>query len=1091
MADLEDALRNADAAGDTNAARQLADEIVRRRGLPPAQAATTGGHSPIQTLAPIGSNRRNAGGSEAQTPLFELETPDGKKYEVEAPDEYAAVRAFKKFQTQGLQGNRDTPFEPSEEPANEGPMIEINGRHRVRVSKNFLSMTPEQQNATIDEIAQSIEALPGNSSPLAAQSPQYRNALAQMSAMTRHPTMSGAAPAASEPNKDEALYVMQSADRGLANALGAPVDLATLGINLGLAGADRAAGLFGGSVDTRIEKPVLGSEWIKNLSSSLYEQAGGNVVPSDAVPPRARMVGGAVEGATSALLTGGGLASAPVQAAAKSSGALGRFLSPLASPYEKSARALAGDAAAGVGAGASLSGYEEYASDDVKEGLGALGPVLASLGGGIGGATTQSLAAGAKDLGLNTARRVVSGKADPMAPINPATGQRSTRAEMEEAARAVQAQASNPKAAAAAISENAAPLREVAHPGELPTSGAISDDVGLGLLEREMRARNPKPFLERDQATNARAGAIVRDVAPAGAASRDFSDAANAIQRQREVVARTNLDAARAAERDFADTLRRQAEPVSSAAGQRVTASQRLDAEIVDGALRPMQDRKNTAFAAIDPNRDVVRDATPLIDAAADIRDSLGRLNDPSSVLPTRTLDRIAALSPDAGGDGTITFGELNALRPELSSALVKARAVGDFALADNIQRLQTAIHRETDRLAGEATSAGRRAAEAQRVYREEFAPTWNVGPGDEATRFRRDVNADRQARTQSPPSATASRFLRPGQPEKAASLRRIIDTLPDKTAAQSEARRFLVSDLAESGVIDASKQQLRPDALRRWRNQWGDVLDVAPGFKAEVDNMLRTADDGALRSGRLANDVRAAEAKLDDTIKNKGALGLVLGKDPVNAVTSIFNSGDPEKAMNEIVSQVGSNARAKDGLKAAVVEYLTQKTTQAAVQKTVDGSRPVDFSKLENLFNRHEKTLASAFSPEEMNTLRQAHKLLKPQMIIKESGAAPLSLHDLKKSEQAWRLLEGGLKARYGHIKGGGILRTIRIFVASLPNRDDAVQNIVLRVHFDPELAAHLLSRDVKVDTPVWNSKLNRLLAVAAGAREAGAGAN
>lgn len=65
-------------------------------------------------------------------------------------------------------------------------------------------------------------------------------------------------------------------------------------------------------------------------------------------------------------------------------------------------------------------------------------------------------------------------------------------------------------------------------------------------------------------------------------------------------------------------------------------------------------------------------------------------------------------------------------------------------------------------------------------------------------------MNADRGGRTLSPPSATAGRFLRPGEPEKAASLRRIIDSLPDPKAAEKEARRFLAADMAEGGVIDA-----------------------------------------------------------------------------------------------------------------------------------------------------------------------------------------------------------------------------------------------------------------------------------------------
>lgn len=886
---------------------------------------------------------------------------------------------------------------------------------------------------------------------------------------------------------DAPIYVAQQADRGIADAVGMPVDLAAAGLNIGLMGADKVAEMFGGNVDARITDAVGGSDWIANNASKIYEMMGGTVVPPEAVSPKTRSMGASARFGTGAAIGGATLASKPLQMAAQSPGTVNRFLSPLTEPYRNSARAVVGDAAAGAGAGLGAQSYEEYAPDNMKETMGPLGPAISALAGGAGGAGFHAAASGLGSLAGNSARSIVRGRADPQAPVYAATGQPFTRSEMDEAARAVQAQASNPRSASANIADSIDQFEGRVRPGEMPTTGSVSGDAGLTLLEKEARARNPKPFLERDQRTNTRAGELVREIAPKGSEPRDFTNTANAIRADRLSTAQAGVDAARQAEQAAAAAARRQAEPIAAGAGQGVRASQGLDEAIVGQSLRPMQDRKNTAFAAIDPDRSVVRDANPLIEAAANIRGSLGRLNDPNSVLPTRTLDRIAALAEDAGGAGTITFNELNALRPELSSALVKARATGDFALADNVQALQRAINVETNRLASEATDAGRRAADAQGIYQNEFAPVWNPGPGDEATKFRRDVNADRAARTQSPPSATAGRFMRPGQPEKAESLRRIMDTLPNRQAAEAEARRFLIADLAESGVVDAARGNLRPDVLRRWRNQWGDAaIDVVPGFRAEVDGILSSADMGAARASKLAQDVRAAETRLDDVVKNRGALGLVLGKDPVNAVQSIFGSKDPERAMALLVKEVGTNKKAADGLKSSVVEYLTHKVSAPAVQKTADGSRPIDFAKLENVFDRHAATLTKVFSPEEMNSLRQAHKLLKPQMAIKQPGGVA-SLYDNKKRDQAWVLLEGGLKARFGVLKGGGILRTIRIFTSTLPNRDEAIKDIVLQMHFDPELAKHLLSRSVDVSDPIWNAKLNRLLAVATAQRGAG----
>lgn len=881
---------------------------------------------------------------------------------------------------------------------------------------------------------------------------------------------------------DVPTYLGQSSARAVADAIGAPVDLVAAGLNLGLIGADTIAELLGGNVDTRIEKPLMGSQWIKDTVGDLYEAAGGSIVPPEAVSPGVRIAGDAVQAAGAASIGGLGLASGTAQTAAKSATRAGRWLAPLAQPYRNSVRPVIGDTVAGAGAGAAAGSYDEAMPESVKDVLGPLGPSLAALAGGVAGAGTQAVVQGTADRLANVGRNIVSGRADPASPFFEDIGRRFTRQEMDDAARAVQAQASDPAKAAGRIRAAAHDLADVASPGSMPTAGALSDDIGLALLEKEARVRNPAKFGERDRAVVTRAGDIARSVAPDGSASRDFTDAADRMFADRLAGARGDLQAVQTAQAAAGKQARLRAEPVTSAAGQGVPASQRLDAEIVGQSLRPMQERKNAAFAAIDPDRSVVRDAQPLIQAAEEIRGSLGRLNDPTSVLPTRTLDRIAALSPEAGGPGTITYGELNALRPELGAALVKARAAGDFALADNIQALQRAINREGTRLAAEATPAGRRAAEAQRIYSEEFAPVWNTGPGDEATRFRRDVNADREGRTLSPPSATASRFLRAGEPEKAASLRRILDSLPDRKAAEAEARRYLAADMAESGIVDSTERQLRPDALRRWRNKWGASLDVVPGFRDEVDGLLRSSEADAFRASRLAADVRAAEGRLDDVTRNRGALGLVLGKDPVNAVASIFGDGDPERAMRELVETIGTNKRASDGLKASVVDYLLDNTTGPGLPRTADKSRPLDFAKLENLFSRHERTLAAVFSPEEMNALRSAHRLLAPSEALKRPGAGVR--YEGAKSEQAWRLLEGGLKARFGVLKGGGVLRTIRIFAASLPRSDDAVNDILVRLHFDPEFAAHLLGRQVDPVSPQWNAKLNKLLAAATGAR-------
>jgi hypothetical protein len=83
------------------------------------------------------------------------------------------------------------------------------------------------------------------------------------------------------------------------------------------------------------------------------------------------------------------------------------------------------------------------------------------------------------------------------------------------------------------------------------------------------------------------------------------------------------------------------------------------------------------------------------------------------------------------------------------------------------------------------------------------------------------------------------------------------------------------------------------------------------------------------------------------------------------------------------------------------------------------------------------------------------------------------------------WKVLEAGLKARYGVLKGGGLLRTIRIAAETLPNSREGIDGLTKQMFFDPDLAVFLLRREVKPDSPEWNAKLQRLIGFGAAARE------
>lgn len=439
------------------------------------------------------------------------------------------------------------------------------------------------------------------------------------------------------------------------------------------------------------------------------------------------------------------------------------------------------------------------------------------------------------------------------------------------------------------------------------------------------------------------------------------------------------------------------------------------------------------------------------------------------------------------GGDAAplpeVSVGDIVAVWPEISRSIDAARRSGNYALADNLQALRDGLNQAIDIAADEGNDAAQRAVAARQNWQATLGTTFGRD-APVSQQLRRDYNLNRGGRSETPPSQTAGQYLRTGQPERAVELQNIIAKSSDPAAGQAAVHSYLMNDLAAAGVLDRSGY-LRPDALRRWRDKWGVALDISPETRAAVDDLIARADSGGLIRGEALAGFDAANNLLTDVQRNKGAFAAVLGNNPENAVNAIFSSGDPERVVAQILEQIGTNQSALDGFKASIREYMQIRMTTSAVGATTDGANPLAFGKLDTLFKRHENTLAMIFSPDEMEALQASRDFLRPLDSLRQ-GALPGS-QTAERSNRFWELLEVGLKARYGVLKGGGLLRTVRLWAKTLPNNESAVNQIIAQMMFDPELAKHLLRAPRSaIDTPRYNRRLNQLLGVAAGARDA-----
>lgn len=868
----------------------------------------------------------------------------------------------------------------------------------------------------------------------------------------------------------------QGMRRGVASIPGFVVDITNALMNLGLMGAD--AIIPGDQSQMRMsDRPFGGTEFNTDLIESIVP---GEPFTYEEMTPAQRVGYEANNFGTAAFLPATTLAAPVVRTAAQTMKS--PMLEGLTRPYTRGVTPVS-DAVAGAGAGGTLGWYETSVPEDIQEKLGPFGDILTMLAGATGANMIEGLTQAAIRGATGTAKRVVTGGVDTNLPLNE-DGSFVRAQDADAAALYTQGMASNPEVAASRVAERQATLRPFAEsPDAIPTSGALSDDPGLIAAERAAR-QDPalfKRFAGSDQATERAALDNARRVAPEDARGRDFTDTIEQRHDQRVDVANRRIGWTEQHQAGVAGRQAAAAGDLAANRGGKTAASVALD-EPVTTRLTADQQRKNEAFDAIDPTGTEFRDPSELLRVVDEIETGMGALNDPSGA-PQALMQRIRGLIAPDGTITQVSFRDMQTLRPELAGQIAAARKAGNYTLADNLTRLKGVLDTEAERLAAQGGEAGARAQEALRVYKDEFAPTWARGPGSEAQRFRQDFNKDRFGRTTTPPSETAGRFIQPGQPEKLADLRRIVG---DDERGQRAAGDFLLADLAEAGAI--RNNAIDPAAVRRWMQKWGDdAINLSPQFRRQLDDLLKSADVDAADATVLGRQLKEATEQLAEAQRDTDAVRAVLGKDPVKAVAGIFSSADPERTVQGLMGEIGGNESARNGLKAAVREYLMERATTSGISKTGTAENPLSFAKLDEVFKQHENVLADIFTPEEMNFLRASHQFLAP---LKNLEMKTLPGSQTSPNERLWaqlaKPLEVGLKFRFGVLKGGGIMRTISLWRQMLPNGDEAARTLIARMWFDPDLARHLLTRNVsEVGSSRWNGKLIRLLAYGQGARD------
>lgn len=927
----------------------------------------------------------------------------------------------------------------------------------------------------------------------------------------------------------------QGVGRGMADLIGMPVDLTTLALNAGISGLNSlgADKLIDGGIST-IKNPLLGSDYIANTSAALAEKLGMNLEDYEKLAPAEKLAYNVNRFGASAATGGLGLAksvAAEAPAAARLAltpkadvGAAERvaqkFIEPMKEAYRANpGRALFVDTMAGVGSGTGVTAAEQIAPDSPIAVL--IGSVLGGAGGATAGGTAVALKNGAGSIGkaIKQGLGFESGN-----PVDPTTGIPVSNSVANKAATYVQGKAENPAQAAKNIEENAKFYRENNLP--LPTTGVLSKDRGAVGVERRIRTEAPTPFISSDEKLRGAQGELLQKMGPniPEANKRDaqaFAEqTANAMRGEAEIAAKNarndltqgqnKLDAAKEREAQIAS-------PIAAQRGTEGKASQQLDKEIVEGALQPRTRAKNEAFDAIDPQRSVQRDAMPVIDTAREIQASIGKLSPESSGVPAEFMQKLNKLAPkivtkeggmdyatgkptvineNIGGDGTVSLGDMLDARKYLNTAAEKAQQQGNFELATNIRKLKKEINNELDKtIVDGSPSVSKLAADAKKAYEEEYAPYFAEGFG---RNFRDKIQRDPTNRTALPPSQSADFFLN-NSDEAAKDLSRIVSVAKNPTAATDAVGNYMKAQLAQLVKADGT---LEPATMRKWLDNNQAALGQFPSVKGDLEGFYKDVLNGRAQRNAmqtqvraLADNLRAAEGNVGATERriNSSVLKTLIDNEPQNAAGAILSGKDPEREMERTLAVLGKNNGARDAFKRAVADHLANRFTNTRTELTPDQTYSVMQSYVESTMKKpgvqQALTKLYADAPDAMNNLRLAQRIGRDMARLNVKATAESATAELTAGRSAGLApLELALKHFLGNLEGGGRMRQLKLAINTIPglNSDAAVSNLVLRAQFDPELAAHLYSRDAsKVPARLWTKKLNRLLGYSAFSRE------
>lgn len=310
--------------------------------------------------------------------------------------------------------------------------------------------------------------------------------VAPQSAPTEHPGIMSQLGRALQVN-------LQGVGRGAAGIAGLPFDMAGLGVDLGLAGAERGINLFR---DDPVELPRLGPmpmgrQHLIDSASNIMRGIGVEPIERADMNKPERLHSDMLEFGTEAGIAGTTLAN---RAATRFPGGQTKGVLPstgdaFLAPYigGGAPSAIVRDTAAGMGSGVGANIAEDYMPEsDIAK-------ALAMILGGIGGATLMDVPGAV----ARTANKVGGFLPATDVPYEAGGATPVARRVVENTRNFLEDKLTDPRLARDRVAQRVAEAKQFGEP--TPTTGVASDDIGAISIERGARIRDETPFQEADQ----------------------------------------------------------------------------------------------------------------------------------------------------------------------------------------------------------------------------------------------------------------------------------------------------------------------------------------------------------------------------------------------------------------------------------------------------------------------------------------------------------------------------------------------------------------------------------------------------------------